>query len=155
MKNGIDTFVTIGTMCQRVYVVVAVAIFMGDGKSGNTLCCQTTHYKQARTCRGCYTPFLELSTPRENMNCQWVLQAEQRDLTKGCQEPGKENDEKLRASLKRVSTIRCDSLMFDLNYGSHPWGQFFACTVDLMHAFEVGFVVHVIKAFCCWDIIPS
>jgi hypothetical protein len=147
MKNGIDMFVTIGTQTLRVHDVVAIAIFMGDGKSGDTLCCRTPHYKQARTCRGCYTPFLELSIPRENTHCQWVFQAEQRNLTKNCQEPGKENDEKLRARLKRISTIHCDSIMFDLNYGSHPGGQFFACTVDLMHAFEAGVVVHVIKAF--------
>jgi hypothetical protein len=37
--------------------------------------------------------------------------------------------------------------MLDLNYGRNPWGQFFACTVDSMHAFKAGVVVHVIKTF--------
>ena len=147
METGIDTFVTIGTETRHVRVIVAVAVVMGDGKSGDTLCCRTPHYRQVRTCRGCYTPFLELSLPRETMNCDWVLQSDQRILTKECEEPGKEEDSLLRDNLKAVSTIRCDSIMFDLNYGNHKWGQFFACTVDLMHAFEAGVVVHVVKAF--------
>ena len=147
MSNGIDTYVTIGKETRHVLVIVAVAIIMGDGKSGDTLCCRTPHYRQARTCRGCYTPFLQLSLPREPINCNWVLQMDQRILTNDCEDPGKEDDVILRENLKAVSTIRCDSIMFDLNYGRHQWGQFFACTVDLMHAFESGVVVHVIKAF--------
>jgi hypothetical protein len=104
-KNGFDTFVTIGATTLYVHVVIAVTIFMGDRKSGDTLCCRTPHYKQPRTCCGCYTPFLELSVARDSMNCKWVLQEEQLELTKGCQEPGKENDQDLRDALKLVSTI--------------------------------------------------
>ena len=143
MRDGFKYYLTLGNQARLVRIIVRLSVIYGDGKSGDTLCTRTPHYQQPRTCRGCYTPFLELSVPRPNP-CEWVLQEEQRELLHGCEEPGKENDADLRAALKSVSTIRCDSILFNLNYGSNPFGQYSACTVDLMHAFEAGLVKHIL-----------
>jgi hypothetical protein len=68
--------------------------------------------------------------------------------------PGKEKDTVLSEKLKAVSTIRCFSkAMFSLDYGGTIGGQFSACTLDLMHAFESGVCRDVCKAFI--DPIPN
>ena len=128
-------------------------MLLGDGKRSDVLCCRMTHYKQPRTSRACYTTFDVLVQPRDPqsrrriVDCKWVLQQEQQLLLHGCQEPGKEDDDKLIRDLKLVSTICCDLPMFDLCYGGSPYGQYYACTVDMMHAFEHGVLVYILKAF--------
>jgi hypothetical protein len=128
-------------------------MFMGDGKSSDMLCCRIPNYRQARTSRACYTQFNKLGTPRgENaprrvVDCNWALQIQQSKLLVGCQAAGKEYDDKLTAALAKVSTVRVDSPLFRLCYGKSPYGQYFACTVDMMHAYEHGVVVYVLKAF--------
>ena len=91
---------------------------------------------------------MNLSVARMAKDCNWVAQEDQRVLLVGCQADGKQLDEELRDSLKAVSTVRCDSVLFDLNYGNSSSGQYFACTVDMiMHAFEARVVAHVLKVF--------
>ena len=65
----------------------------------------------------------------------------------GGQDQGREADVTLMDRLDAVSTVRCDSPMFSLCYGGSPYGQYYACTVNMMHAFEHGVVVYVLKAF--------
>jgi hypothetical protein len=65
----------------------------------------------------------------------------------GCKALGMADDNTLYSRLKAVSTVLCDSLMFRLNYGGSPFEQYYACTVDMMHAFEHGVLVYVLKAF--------
>ena len=153
MANGIITYLTLGGQARRVHLVFSLAMFMGDGKSSDVLCCRRSHYKQARTSRACYTPFNDLVKLRDLdsrkiiVDCDWVYQNEQRILLVGCQADGKEKDSELLDRLNAVSTVRCDSAMFRLCYGGSPYGQFCTCTVDMMHAFEHGVVVYVLKAF--------
>jgi hypothetical protein len=89
----------------------------------------------------------DLDSRKITVDCDWVYQNEQRLLLVGCQAEGKEKDTDLLAQLNAVSTVRCDSAMFRLCYGGSPYGQFCTCTVDMMHAFEHGVVVYVLKAF--------
>jgi hypothetical protein len=153
ITEGIVMYLTLGTEARKVHLKFSVALYMGDGKSSDMLCCRVPNYKQARTSRACYVSFENLGTPRDpdshhdSVDCHWVLQKEQRKLLVGCQEEGKEEDSKLRSQLAKVSTIRCDSPLFRLCYGGSPFGQYMACSVDMMHAFEHGVVVYVLKSF--------
>jgi hypothetical protein len=79
------------------------------------------------------------------VDCKWVLQEQQRKLLVGCQDIGKENDLELQNRLHLVSTVIVDSPLFNLCYGGSPFGQYFACTVDMMHAYEHGVIVYVLK----------
>jgi hypothetical protein len=81
------------------------------------------------------------------VDCHWVLQEEQSLLLVGCKEIGKEEDESLYKRLQAVSTVWFNSPMFRLCYGGSQYGQYSACTVDMMHAFEHGVLVYVLKAF--------
>ena len=69
-------------------------------------------------------------------------------------QPRKEFDSVFMEKLRATSTIRCYSKsMYLLHYGGTERGQFGACTLDLMHAFESGVVRDVCKAFI--DPIPD
>jgi hypothetical protein len=68
------------------------------------------------------------------------LQIQQSKLLVGCQAAGKEYNDKLTAALAKVATVRVDSPLFRLCYGKSLYGQYFACTVDMMHAYEHGVV---------------
>ena len=101
-KDGIVMYLTLGGNAQRVRIRFSLAMFMGDGKSSDVLCCRMTHYKQPRTSRACYTTFdnlVQLRNPnngrRRNpiVDCEWVLQEQQKKLLVGCQLPGKEMTE--------------------------------------------------------------
>ena len=90
MKDGFEMFLTLGTQARCVRIMTRIDIIMGDGKSGDTLCySRTPHYKQAHTCRGCCTPFMDLSVERMAKDCNWVAQEDQRVLLVGCQPDGK------------------------------------------------------------------
>ena len=146
-ETGLEMYLTLGGQAQYVRIKFAVCLFLGDSLSTDKLCCRVPSYALPRTCRACYTPFLELSQPRDSPNCNWVLQEDQAALLVGCEESGREKDQELHAKLKAVSTIRCHSSLFGLNYGDSPFGQYYACTTDLMHAFELGVVRYVLSAF--------
>ena len=144
--------VKLGKHLKKVTIRCPVAFIIGDTKSQDMLCCRVAHYSQPRTCYACYTPFLKLSC--FNHVCKFVTQKEQFTLLKDCMLPGKELDPNLMAKLKATSTIRCFSKgMFSLDYGGTVQGQFAACTLDLMHAFESGVCRDVCKAFV--DPIPD
>ena len=153
ISDNIVMYLTLGHQAREVRLIFSVSMFMGDGKSSDTLCCRVPNYKQARTARACYTSYDQLGTPRDEnaprniVDCKWVKQIQQRKLLVGCQAIGKEHDQQLLKELALVSTVRVDSPMFNLCYGDSPYGQYFACTVDMMHAFEHGVVVYVLKTF--------
>ena len=135
---------------------------LGDGKSNDNLCARVAHYAQARTARGWYCSLRSLSdhtrkpfwnadgTYNPGNPCRLVLQEEQRLLLDKCEEITKDDKDKmnrLQEQLKKVSTIRVDSIMMQLEYGGHPWQQFLACCMDLMHALELGFIKDVAFSF--------
>jgi hypothetical protein len=114
MRDGIITYLTLGEHALKVQLKFFLALFMGDGKSSDVLCCRMTHYKQPRTSRACYTAFHDLVKLRTStsVNCHWVLQEEQSLPLVGCEDVGKEDDDSLYKNLQAVSTVRCDSPMF-------------------------------------------
>ena len=146
-------YLTLGHEAREVCLIFSVAMFMGDGKSSDTLCCRVPNYKQLRTSRACYVAFDQLGLPRHKnappniVDCKWVLHQQQRKLLVGCQEIGRENDAELHKALALVSTVRVDSPLFNLCYGGSLYGQYFACTINMMQAYEHGVVVYVFKAF--------
>jgi len=89
--------------------------------------------------------------------CRLVLQKEMEFLVKGCEDEqnfvdkdGKFDTSKMKSllvSLDQVSQIKCDSIMFELNYGGSPYGQFLAATIDIMHALEHGVIPIICKCY--------
>ena len=88
-KVGLTTYLTLGGEARYVHLKFSVAMFMGDGKSSDVLCCRKTHYMQPRTSRACYTAFHDLVKLRDinrrnvSVDCEWVMQSEQRELLVG------------------------------------------------------------------------
>ena len=161
-KGGIKMWLRLGRHVRYVTVHILIYMVLGDGKSNDMLCARVAHYAQTRTIRGCYCILRSLSdhtrkpfwNPDGTYNpgdfCRLVLQEDQRLLLDACEEITQDQKEKmkrLREALKKVSTIRVDSIMMQLDYGGHPWAQFLACTMDLMHALELGFIKDVVFAF--------
>jgi hypothetical protein len=144
-EGGMDVFVRIGPYIKKVRAKLPVAIIVGDAKSGDLWTCRILHHKQNRMSRACYTPVEKCSDHR--VICRWVKQSEQEKLLRGCMELGKEKDATLREKLKLHSTIRCYSCLFRMDFGANPHGQFRACTIDMMHLFENGWVSYVCQAF--------
>ena len=139
--------IRLGQITKTVSIRCPIAFIIGDTKSQDMLCCRVANYnKQARTCYACYTPFTNLCSP--TYLCKYVKQKDQGKLLRDCMAPGKENDKSFAEKLRSVSTIRCYSKsMFTLDYGGTSRGQFGACALDLMHAFESGVCRDVCKAF--------
>jgi hypothetical protein len=144
-EGGMDVFVRIGPYVKMVKAKLPVAIIVGDAKSGDLWTCRILHHRQNRMSRACYTPSDECSDHR--VVCRWVKQSEQEKLLRGCMDPGKEKDLVLREKLKTNSTVRCYSCLFRMDFGANPHGQFRACTIDMMHLFENGWVSYVCQAF--------
>ena len=118
-------------------------LIIGDTKSQDMICCRVAHYKQTRTCYACYTPFENLSCHLNK--CQLVHQNEQHLLLEGCMEDGMEADDHILAGLRKDSTFHLPCSIWTMVV--IPLGQFGACTLDLMHAFEAGTCRDVSKCF--------
>jgi hypothetical protein len=146
-EGSMDVFVRIGPYVKKVTAKLPVAIIVGDAKSGDLWTCSILHHKQNRMSRACYTSVEKCSDHR--VICQWVKQSEQEKLLRGCMEPGKEKDTTLREKLKLHSTVQCYLCLFCMDFGANPHGQFRACTIDMMHLFENGWVSYVCQAFIC------
>jgi hypothetical protein len=144
-KEGLDIVLRIGQYLKLVKVKLPVAIVVGDAKSGDLWTCRILHHKQNRMSRACYTPVEKCSD--HQVVCRWVKQSDQEELLRDCMEPGKEKDMVLREKLKLNSTVRCYSCLFRMDFGANPYGQFRACTIDMMHLFENGWVSYVCQAF--------
>jgi hypothetical protein len=144
-KEGLTVFMRIGNLLRKVKAYFPVAIIMGDAKSNDMLCCRVAHYNQARMSRACYTSFEDCNSYRKQ--CSWVCQDEQKLLLEHCMEPGASDNEDLEMALREVSTVRCYSSLFSMDFGDNPNGQYLACTVDPMHMFESGWCAMVCKAF--------
>jgi hypothetical protein len=144
-KTGMKVLLRIGDHVKPVHAHLPVAVIIGDGKSQDTLCCRVPHYDQPRMSRACYTSFADCCKPQHK--CVWVKQEEQRALSNQCAHPDSATNKELIAHLKSVSTVRCESSLFQMDFGSSLHGQFRACTVDPMHLFEGGWCASVAKAF--------
>jgi hypothetical protein len=144
-EGGMDVFVRIGPYVKMVKAKFPVAIIVGDAKSGDLWTCRILHHRQNRMSCACYTPSDKCSDQR--VICRWVKQSEQEKLLQGCMDPGKEKDLVLREKLKMNSTIRCYSCLFRMDFGANPHRQFRACTYDMMHLFENGWVSYVYQVF--------
>jgi hypothetical protein len=144
-EGGMDVFVRIGPYVKLVKAKFPVAIIVGFAKSGYLWTCRVLHHRQNRMSRACYTPSDKCSDHR--VVCRWVKKSEQEKLLRGCMDPGKEKDLALRDKLKMNSTVRCYSCLFRMDFGANPHGQFRACTIDMMHLFENGWVSYVCQAF--------
>jgi hypothetical protein len=116
---------------------------MGDAKSNDTLTCRIPHYEQPRMSRACYTSFADCC--KHNHQCTWVEKEDQEELSERSSNPDSAKDKEFLAELKSVSTIRCQSSLFKMDFGSNIYGQFRACTVDPMHLFEGGWCTSVAK----------
>jgi hypothetical protein len=144
-NEGMTVYMRIGSLLRKVKAYFPVAIIIGDAKSNDMLCCRVAHYNQARMSRACYTSFDDSNNYQKR--CKWVWQDEQKLLLEHCMEAGASDDEELEMALREVSTVRCYSSLFSLDFGDNPHGQYLACTVDPMHMFESGWCAMVCKAF--------
>jgi hypothetical protein len=144
-KTGMPVFLQIGNHYVKRHAYFPVSIFVGDSKSSDNLCCRISHYNQPRMSRACYTSFKECANT--NIRCHWVYREDQQKLQKQLLDDDAEENEDLLQEIRDVSTYRCWSSMFQLDFGANPHGQFLACTVDPMHMFEGGWVAMVCKAF--------
>jgi hypothetical protein len=144
-KEGMTVYMRIGDMLRKVKAYFPIAVITGNAKSNDMLCCRVAHYNQARMSRACYTSFDECNDYQKR--CEWVRQDEQKLLLEHCMEAGASDDEDLEMALREVSTVRCYSSLFLLDFGDNPHGQYLACTVDPMHMFESGWCAMVCKAF--------
>ena len=146
-KKGMKRFLTLGGETKEVSIKFPVAFFIGDTKSQDSLTCRVAHYKQIRTSYSCYCSFEDLCSTTQM--CALVTQEEQHTLLQGCMEELNEADEQaLFEALHDVSTQRCFSkAMFGLDYGGTKYGQFQACCLDPMHAYESGVLKMVCKGF--------
>lgn len=144
-KTGMTVFLQIGDFYRKLHAYFPVALVVGDAKSNDTWCCRISHYNQPRMSRACYTPFEECNNPW--VECEWVTRKEQESLQRKLLHPGSEADADLLKELRDVSTYRCWSSLFQVDFGSNPYGQFRACSVDPMHMFEGGWIAMVCRAF--------
>ena len=146
-KKGMKRFLTLGGETKEVSIKFPVAFFIGDTKSQDSLTCRVAHYKQIRTSYSCYCSFEDLCSTTQM--CALVTQEEQRTLLQGCMEEMDEaHEQALFDALHDVSTQRCFSkAMFGLDYGGTKYGQFQACCLDPMHAYESGVLKMVCKGF--------
>jgi hypothetical protein len=144
-KTGLKVYLRIGDHIKNVHAYIPVAMIIGDAKSNDTLTCRVPHYEQPRMSRGCYTSFADCC--KHDHKCVWVKQKEQHPLSTYSGNTQSVSDRVFHAKLKKVSTVRCESSLFEMDFGSNPHGQFRACTVDPMHLFEGGWCANVAKAF--------
>jgi hypothetical protein len=138
-NTGMTVFLQRSVVKRHAYF--PISIFVGDGKA---FCCWIAHYNQPRMSRACYTSFEDCNNME--VKCQWVLHKDQEELQRRLLTDGAEQDDELKDQLRNVSTYRCWSSMFQLDFGSNPHGQFLVCTVDPMHMFEGGWIAMVCKA---------
>jgi hypothetical protein len=144
-KTGMNVFLRIGNYVKEVQGHFPVAMIIGDAKSQDALCCRVPHYDQPRMSRACYTSFSDCCKP--DHKCVWVKQKHQEQLSSRCADPQSRKDPIFLAKLRSVSTVRCSSSLFEMDFGDNLYGQFRACTVDPMHLFEGGWCANVAKAF--------
>jgi hypothetical protein len=144
-RTGMTVFLQIGDYVVKRHAFFPISIFVGDGKAADNFCCRIAHYNQPRMSRACYTSFKDCNNAE--VKCQWVLRKDQQELQRRLLQDDAKNEDELKEQLRDVSTYRCWSSMFRLDFGSNPHGQFLACTVDPMHMFEGGWIAMVCKAF--------
>jgi hypothetical protein len=144
-KKGLNVLLCIGEHLKEVNAYFPVAMIIGDAKSNDALTCRVPHYEQPRMSRACYTSFEDCCNP--DHKCKWVTREQQEKLSERSANPDSAKDKVFLAKLKSVSTVRCQSSLFQMDFGSNPYGQFRACTVDPMHLFEGGWCASVAKAF--------
>jgi hypothetical protein len=118
----LNVHLRIGDHVKEVLAFCPVCIIMNDTKSNDTLTCRIPHFKHPRMSWACYTSFADCC--KHDHQCTLVEKEDQEELSERSSNPDSAKDNEFLAKLKSVSTIRCESSLFKMDFGSNIYGQF-------------------------------
>jgi len=155
-NGGFNAYVRMGDEIRYLKVIVSVACFNGDGKSGDTLCIRFG----GKNCKGrvprlCMMPFSKLDDP--HWSCPFfpmkVAEEMYNKLVQAMAEAPiremKREVKKWKDALESTSTHICDSALFGIDFGYNPFGATLGTPTDMMHCYESGTFRRYLKSLVC------
>ena len=153
-ERGVYTYLRLGDKVKMVRLRFKVALVIGDGKSGDTLCLRVGSHKSAnRLSRACNVPQTLSDDPFHE--CQFLTQTRVHALVMVARATHipfgtsrkKFKDEKKAAQdeLIKLSSHTVVNAFDGIDFGANPAGIFGATPVDTMHCFLLGIIKYIMK----------
>ena len=174
-EKGITTWLRLGDRVKQVRLRFRVSFAVGDGKSGDTLCCRYGGHKgSCRLCRACTVSYNKADDPSHickylsmneinqlvvnAMDCRALATQDKIDKAKvhkkGTRKKGMNPEEKkvhrqatkeAEEALQAISTHVCVNSFRDIPFGANPQGIHGATPVDLMHCYLLGIIRYCMR----------
>lgn len=144
LEEGFLAPVRMGDEVRWMLVKCPVALFVGDGKSNDTLCGRYGSRKSGRVSRACNCPFSELDNP--NHDCQWMRMVDAEELVQKATDPSltTEQQKPFKDALQQISTHLVNNSFFPVCFGDNKYGIIGATPGDLMHMVELGIFPYIL-----------
>jgi len=165
-REGVHTWLRIGDQVKYVRLVFEYAFTIGDGKSGDQICCRAAGYTNVnRLSRSCRVQFEEADDPLHvcdyitadkvfelaviaNSTVDSLLESdgvpkEDRDASK--QADAARRIREATDELNLMSSVVALNAFREIGFGGDKRGVYGSTPTDLMHAFQSGWLRYLVK----------